>query len=190
MLEESAQYLKSSLTPQITSFLRAWRRQVLVTELVIAAALVILLAAGSLYFQGLSGLAGLASLPSEIASSGWLQAFSVIVILVLIWGHFTLRRSIGRRLIAKTINPLKDTKLKTRMQRILNRNVRWWRSIFCSQPAGLNSSKQHNLEIITADAREYIQKLNDAFTSPSGSGGAKEQQNSSAWSAGQQSDKG
>ncbi len=182
MLEESAQYLKSSLTPQITSFLRSWRRQVVVAELVIAAAVIILLGAGSLYFHGLSGLASLAGLPNKIASDRWLQAGSVIVLLLLIWSHFTLRRSIGRRLIAKTVNAIKDAPLKTRMQRILNRNIRWWRSIFCSQPTGLNSSKQEHLEVIIADARQYIQKLNDTFTNPSGSAQEKGEAATSAWS--------
>ena len=185
MLEESAQYLKSTLTPQVTAFLRTWRQKVLTTELVILAAAVFLLIAGSIYFQGASGLGSLVRFPARIASSGWLQGLCIVVVLALIWGHFTLRRSIGRRLIAKTVNTIQDSRLKGRMQRILGQNIRWWRSIFCTQPAGLGTSSQNKLEAIIAEARDYVQKLNDRFTNPSGSSEDVEQA-ASAWTAPEQ----
>ncbi|MFP4427709.1 MAG: dynamin family protein [Desulfovermiculus sp.] len=177
MLEESAQYLASTLTPQLSTFLRTWRRQVLTTEGVLLAAVIILLGAGSLYFQGTSGISSLIRFPAQIASSTWLQVVSIVVIIALIWGHFRLRSRIGQRLITKTIASISDTKLKARMQRILGRNISWWRSIFCTQPAGLSTSNVKKLEALIADARASIQKLNDIFTSPSGEneGGSQDQ---------------
>ncbi|MFW6105779.1 MAG: dynamin family protein [Desulfovermiculus sp.] len=177
MLEESAQYLAATLTPQLSTFLRTWRRQVLTTEGVLLAAVIILLGAGSLYFQGTSGISSLIEFPAQIASSTWLQVVSIVVIIALIWGHFRLRSRIGQRLITKTIASIPDTKLKARMQRILGRNISWWRSIFCTQPAGLSTSNVKKLEALIADARASIQKLNDIFTSPSGEneGGSQDQ---------------
>ncbi|MFP4283967.1 MAG: dynamin family protein [Desulfovermiculus sp.] len=177
MLEESAQYLAATLTPQLSTFLRTWRRQVLTTEGVLLAAVIILLGAGSLYFQGTSGISSLIEFPAQIASSTWLQVVSIVVIIALIWGHFRLRSRIGQRLITKTIASISDTKLKARMQRILGRNISWWRSIFCTQPAGLSTSNVKKLEALIADARASIQKLNDIFTSPSGEneGGSQDQ---------------
>jgi ribosome biogenesis GTPase A len=183
MLEESARYLMSGLTPQVTSFLHAWRRQVLNTELALAAAAVILLAAGSLYFQGMDGLNSLLGFPAQVGSSGWLQALCVVVLLVLIWGHFSLRKILGRRLIAKNVGSIKDPKLKKRMQRILNKNISWWRSIFHTRPAGLHTANQKKLEAIIAQGRQYIQKLNDTFTNPSGSGQEDVSQGASAWAS-------
>ena len=181
MLEESAHYLKSSLAPQVSSFLRTWRRQVLTTEAVLVAAVLILLGAGSLYFQGLSGLGSLIRFPAQIAANTWLQVLTVVVVLALIWGHFSLRRRVGKRLIAKTVNSVSDSKLKARMQRILSHNIRWWRSIFSTQPAGLGISNQNVLDAVMADSREYIQKLNDTFTNPSGPGQEDQQKATSAW---------
>ncbi len=181
MLEESARYLQSTLTPQIHTFLRTWRRQVLTTEAVLIAAALILLGAGSLYFQGTSGLNSLFRIPSQIASSAWLQVTSIVVLILLIWGHFRIRRGIGQRLISKTVSSIADAKLKTRMQRILGQNIRWWRSIFCTQPAGLSGGNQKKLETIGAEARQYIQKLNDSFISPSGKDQQEKKGASSAW---------
>jgi hypothetical protein len=145
------------------------------------AAVLILLGAGSLYFQGLSGLGSLIGFPAQIAANTWLQVLTVVVVLALIWGHFSLRRRIGKRLIAKTVNSVSDSKLKARMQRILSHNIRWWRSIFCTQPAGLGISNQNVLDAVMADSREYIQKLNDIFTNPSGPAREDNQKATSAW---------
>ena len=63
---------------------------------------------------------------------------------------------------------IKDPDLLANYQRALHKSSRWWRSIFCPNPAGWGRRTAAGLEKVVDDSNAYIQKLNDEFTNPSG----------------------
>jgi len=48
-------------------------------------------------------------------------------------------------------------------------NTRWWRSIFRKNPVGWNNKVRTRMDGIRSDIDDFVQTLNDRYTSPAGS---------------------
>ncbi len=168
LLEKSAKMFELDLLPLLKAFLRRWRRQVLLAEgtiFLFLAALAWILAGR---FSEFSITAVLHAAPEKLAGSPVWQLLGLAGILLAGWGHFVLRGRLGRRLMAKTLANIDDQRFREGCARALYKNIRWWRSLWRSRPAGWSRKKERTVQDILRSVDGFIQTLNDIYTDPSG----------------------
>lgn len=175
MLEETCAKLKNEVLPTIRQFLQSWRRQIIFTELIILAVLIVLflwlsiwqfnaniLNLGRSFFQSLSN-----NILTQIATG--------VVIVLAGWFHFGLKRKVGRLVRNRLVYQIKDKDFKPYFAQVFDNNVRWWRSIWCRKPRGWNDRTAQRLSAVQEAAKNFIQRLNDIYTDPGGQKTDKDQ---------------
>jgi hypothetical protein len=118
------------------------------------------------YWDGLSlKLPHLDKLPG-----GNYTLFGLLGILVIggLYIHFSVRRWLSNSIASKLLKEIKDSESHPNYAKTFRKNCTWYRSIFHRQPVGWNKRTQRRLAKILDNTNEYIQKLNDMYTNPSG----------------------
>ena len=88
--------------------------------------------------------------------------------MLLVYLHFKIRKLAARR-VARRINADFAPGLECeRLCQAFHYNTRGWHSIFTTNPVGWGKLTRKRLHRVIAEANDYIQKLNDTFTDPSG----------------------
>ena len=167
MLEESVQQIEERILPAMKDFLSAWRRQVLMFDGIGLGALVVIFLVLSIWGGAWNGLSLDLGLPRALEVYPGSCILGVVVIALLGWGHFSVRKWVAKRLIEKMAPKGKEHQ---RYVQAFRKNVVWWRSILRRNPAGWGLNAQKGLARIQDDIKLYIQKMNDYFTDPSGAG--------------------
>lgn len=169
MLEQTAHMLEKEVVPRIRQFLTGWRRLTLwldgaVFGGLLIAFLVLTVSAG--YWDGLS-------LNLPLYSS--LSAVPVIQYLLLgalaagaVYVHFSIRRWAAGRVARRLAFDQKEKEALANYLRAFGKNSRWFRSILRRRPCGWRRATARSLAKIREDAQDYVQKLNDMYTNPSG----------------------
>ncbi|CAB1058890.1 FIG00807778: hypothetical protein [Olavius sp. associated proteobacterium Delta 1] len=171
MLEQTAQMLKQDVVSRLERFREGLRRKVLWLEGAILAALLVAflgLTIGGGYWHGLS-----LSLPFlDLVMLNDYTFFGTLAILLALIGfvHFRIRRWGTKKVSARLLAEIKDPDLHPNYKRAFRKNSRWWRTIYWPNPAGWGKRTAARLEKVLDDSNAYIQKLNDEYTNPSGSG--------------------
>lgn len=160
-MEKEAYFIRDNAIPHLTSLKRAWSRAVLRTDLIVLALLGILIAA----IAFLTNMAGeiltliLALLTNPVA----LLPALIGVVAVLLAGHFLIKHLVTKRTLRKLIGTSDEP-----YHFALKKNTRWWRSIFSKRPAGWSKGTEKDVLDVIEHSSEFVQKLNDQFTNPSG----------------------
>ncbi|CAK0744478.1 hypothetical protein CCP3SC15_1300001 [Gammaproteobacteria bacterium] len=162
-LERAVVEMEDKVVPQLRDMIRHWRNTVLTLEV------------------GLIGLVVLAAVSMGItaeqvnpvvervgSNSSLLWATIAVLVLGLGWLHFRIRRVAALWVTARTRRALHKEELLENYLAAFAKNTRFFRSIFFSGPVGWNSHAKMELNQVMANAGGYVQKLNDAFTNPSG----------------------
>jgi hypothetical protein len=76
------------------------------------------------------------------------------------WACGRLRRAIARE---NPPGPMRES-----LERALEKNTVWWRSIFASEPAGWGNASRRRIREAIAGAETLVQALNDRYAQPSG----------------------
>ena len=100
--------------------------------------------------------------------SVWGGVALVAAAMLLVYLHFKIRKLVARR-VARHIKA--DFAPGLECERLLHAfhyNTRGWHSIFNANPVGWGKRTRRSLHRVIAEANDYIQKLNDTFTDPSG----------------------
>jgi hypothetical protein len=169
MLEQIALMLKQDVVSLLQRFIIRWRHKVLWLEATILAGLVAAFLALTIwggYWEGLS-----LNLPLwELVTKNNYTKYGALAILIAVAGyvHFSIRGWAADRVKKKLLKEIKDPDLISNYQRALNKNSRWWRSLFSPNPVGWGRRTAAGLVKVVEDSNAYIQKLNDEFTNPSG----------------------
>lgn len=169
ILEETANKLEQDIVPKIRRFIQSWRRKTLWLDGIIFGGLVVLFLAVTIwggYWDGLSlKLPHLDKLPG-----GNYTLLGLLGILVLggLYIHFSVRRWLSNSIARKLLKEIKDSESLPNYAKTFRKNSTWYRSIFHRQPVGWNKRTQRRLAKILDNTNEYIQKLNDMYTNPSG----------------------
>ena len=170
MLEETAQKLEKDIVPRIERFISQWRSKILWLDVIIVGAVVAAFLVATIwggYWQGLSlKIPFLDRLPGGIYSKLGLLA---LVVLLFGYVHFYLRKFTANMVSRKLLMEVKDTDWEANYARAFQKNTRWYRSVLMRRPAGWGRWTQRRLAKVVEDTNSYIQKLNDMYTSPSGS---------------------
>lgn len=86
----------------------------------------------------------------------------------MVYLHFTLRRWAGRRVARRMTSEQAIGALLPNYARAFRKNSRWFRSVLRRNPAGWGRRTARHLAQVVEDAQQYVQKLNDMYTNPSG----------------------
>jgi hypothetical protein len=169
-LEKMAHHIEEKVIPWLRSYRMRWRRMVLWGDAVI---LIILLILALLLASPLGLREGWRwSVPGWWHESSLAQVWGgiglVMSAMLLGYLHFKIRKLAARRVAGMIASDYAPGLERDRLSRAFHYNTRGWHSIFAKNPVGWGKSTRKRLHRIIADANDYIQRLNDAFTDPSG----------------------
>ncbi len=169
MLEQTSRMMKQDVVPILFRFIDQWRRKILWVEAVIMGALLVTFMTLTIwggYWEGLS-----LKLPFwDLVTQNNYTKYGTFGILLVAAGyvHFRIRRRAADKIIHKLVGAVKNQELHSNYQRAFRKSSRWWRSLFLPNPAGWGKNTAARLEKVLDDSNDYIQKLNDEYTNPSG----------------------
>jgi hypothetical protein len=158
-LERTAKDLEQQVVPRLRQMLASWRKGVLWLD---GAFLVVVLVA-------IGALGAWSTLGTWLTGGGLASALAWAVLVVVLGGlHAVARKLAAGQVLGRLRRQQGDSDEADRLARALRRNTRFYRSIFLAQPAGWGPRSRHTLRQVLADAGDYVQQLNNAFTNPSG----------------------
>lgn len=164
-MESLANQLEQQVVPQIQAAKQRWKKRVIITDLVIFVPLIIglfMLTVVAGYWQGLNF-----NPPwlETVKSSTLLSTAAIgIPLLLLFLLHFFIRTKLVNG-IAKKLNSEDSF---GNIANAFRKNTRYRHSIFSNNPTGWNMKVRTKLDSIRSDIDQYVQKLNDQYTSPAG----------------------
>ena len=161
-MEKEAYFIRDNAIPHLLSLKKTWSKRIIRSELFVWALLGVL-GVGLAYLTGMLGqlvpmILGILVNPLSMLTT--LIPFVLLLIAVhFIVKYFTTRRML-RKLSGTTDEPYYNA---------LRKNTGLLRSIFFLKPAGWNSTTRQSVIDVIEHSSEFVQKLNDQFTNPSGS---------------------
>ncbi len=165
-LEKTASAIETRAVPALKEAMRKWTRRVLITDAVLYG---LLLGAGAYAVSANEAW-------SQLAPSALLEAYranplggiaAVVALFALIYGlHLFSRRFWAARIERR----LPRADMPGNLVTAFRKNTRFWRSVFHTSPKGWSRRVARRVSKVTEDSALFVQKLNDSFTNPSGSG--------------------
>ena len=161
--------LAYDFAPRLEQFLRAWRRLTLIADGAVFGGGLLLFLVLTVYAGYWNGLH--LRIPAWEHLDGY-TSLRVILLLLLAAGagyaHFTLRRWAVERVTARFARDAKVREFLPNYVRAFRKNTRWFRSIFRRRPAGWGRTTADHLARLVDVSLQYVQRLNDQYTNPSG----------------------
>jgi len=158
-LESLSNQIEQQAVPQLQIAMKRWKKRVIITDVVLILPL-ILGAIASAFMTGFSDV-----IIANVQASPLTGLIGGAVILFLIYLLHQFIRSKLANGIAKKLNTEDSF---GNIANAFRKSTRWWRSIFSSTPAGWGNSVRKKLDAIRSDIDNYVQSLNDQYTSPAG----------------------
>ncbi len=161
-MESLTNQIEQHAVPRLRVALQHWKKRVLIFDGIIFALLFGSAIAGSIamgYWEGALFSPPWADSPNIV----WAIVAATIATLFVI--HFYVRKKVAKKIAVS----LSDTEVYGHLSQAFVKNTRWWRSLFHFNPVGWNGRVQHKLDGIRDTIDNFVQKLNDRFTNPSGS---------------------
>ena len=164
-MESLSNQIEQQAVPQIQMAMKRWKRRVIVTDLVIFIPLIIGLLALTVvagYWQGFSF-----NPPwlETVQEKKWLGFVGLGITALL---AFLLHQLIRSKLVNGVAKKLNTDDPYGNISTAFRKNTRWWRGIFRKNPVGWNRKVQTKMDGIRSDIDEFVQALNDRYTSPAG----------------------
>ena len=164
-MESLSNQVEQQAVPQIQMAMKSWKKRVIITDLVVFIPLVLGLGALSVmagYWQGFTfNPPWLSSLQNtKLGLPIALGAIALLAYLLHLFIRSSLVNGVAKKL--STDEPYGNIAAAFR------KNTRWWRSIFRRNPVGWGNSTRKRLDGIRNDIDQFVQSLNDRYTSSSG----------------------
>ena len=162
-LEKTAREIEGKVLPILAEALEKWKKRTLWGDAVafgLLAILFLLLVVGGGHAGGLWQW--------FTASAGNAVTGLVVLAVVVLGVHFGMRRLAARSLSRWLRKQQERVNRRLDLAGAFRHSTRFWRSVFATSPAGWGHRTRKALAELIAQADEYIQKLNDRFTNPSG----------------------
>ncbi|HHH46304.1 MAG TPA: dynamin family protein [Thiotrichales bacterium] len=165
-LEKRAQEIEEYYVPRLRELIARWRRNVLQGDALVM--LLVLLGMLGVFFADRSLWSNISGAVSSLLDKPWgIVALAAGIGVAGMAVHFSLRHWVANRIVRQLRERL-DVEEADRQIRAFRRNTRFWRSIFETEPAGWTTWNRRRLRRIIDRADQFVQKLNDRFTDPSG----------------------
>lgn len=160
-LEKEAREISQTDIPKISELMQTWGRRVLISDSIIFGSLLLLILLIAISTGTFTALA-------TMLLSFFVEPISAIIfvaVLLLLFGfvHFTIRKKIAQRMLRK----MKGTADAMYMS-AFELNTGFFRSVFAKTPVGWTGQAKQRVDSVIASANDFVQKLNDQFTNPSG----------------------
>ena len=179
MLRDSAVGLEQEVAPEVERFARQWRKATLVLDALVFGSVLLLLAALTVWPGYLDGQAVNSSLKKLLEQNRY------VIIVVAAAGlsaagylHYRLRRRAAAWVMRRRLSRIADPIAKVNYGRAFRKHSCWYRSIFFRRPTGWSRRSRRLLARLLESADAFIRKLNDAYTSPSGTAPIAESESS------------
>ncbi|CAK0739224.1 Dynamin family protein [Gammaproteobacteria bacterium] len=164
-LERTVIEMEDTVVPRLRVMIKRWRNTVLTVEAVLTLAVVAAALTMGITLEQVDPIVEYLTANSSLL---WIAVGALV--LGVGWIHFRVRRLAALWVTTRTRRALHKEELVENYLAAFARNTRFFRSIFLSEPAGWNARARAKLNQVTVNAGGYVQKLNDAFTNPSGNG--------------------
>ena len=163
-LESFANRIDKEIIPEIETAVSTWRKRVMIADAVVLIPLLIIFLSYTLshgYWSGMNF-----SVLSTQGERNQLLFYGVlaIVIVVFVLIHFVIR-SVMARMYARG---LAEEGYYGNLRNAFLKNTQWWRSVFSRSIVGWSLKTQKKISQLRDSADNFIQKLNDQYTNPSG----------------------
>ncbi|EDN68023.1 conserved hypothetical protein [Beggiatoa sp. PS] len=165
MLEQTTKEIEHKIVPQLTDLLQRWKKGVFWSEVTLLAFLVILV--GS--WIGMTGMdvSGMVNWQNPIL----LGLVITILLFVGSFLHLKVCKKTANKILEQLKHEIKDEYTREGLMRAFGKNTNTFRSLFIgfiSEPIGWSNKTQQRLHNILTNVNNYVQRLNDRFTNPSG----------------------
>lgn len=161
-MEKEAYFIRDNAIPHLSALKKRWGRAVIRTDIVMFVLLGLLAVGIAVMTDALGGVLSfiLALFTSPAALLPVLGGIAALVLAV----HFLVKYLTTRRTLRKLLDSSDEPYYNA-----LKKNTRLWSSVFSGTPSGWNKKTQQNILEVVEHSSEFVQKLNDQFTNPSGS---------------------
>lgn len=159
VLEQITREIEDKLVPQLSAWIQRWKSRVFWTDVSIF--VLILATLGIIYgtvSPDLSMLTGLSDMGLGILTG------VVVVILAVI--HGKVSKAAAKRTLAQIEMQVMDERTRESLMRAFRKNASFLK--LSTNPSGWGDHARHRLSSVRAKCGEYVQRLNDRFTNPSG----------------------
>jgi Dynamin family len=163
MLEKNARYIQDTACSTLAAAMGRWRRLVLWTNCVVLGIPFLILftiATQAGWWQGVDlaptwGIVLTVLLPALLLAAG-------------IFVHFKVRSTCAEMVTRRLDRDPQEEHYGTDLRAAFARSTSWWRSIFLRKPAGWTKGSLKRVQRVQANAKAYVQSLNNHFADPSG----------------------
>lgn len=159
VLEQISRDIEDKLVPQLSGWLQRWKSRVFwmdVSVFVLIAAIL-----GIAYGTISPDL----SILSTFGGLEWGIATGVVVV-VLWWLHSKMSKAAANRILTQMEHQIPDERTRESLQRAFSKNAGAFK--FSVTPKGWGEYTRRRLAAVRSRCNDYVQRLNDRFTNPSG----------------------
>ncbi len=160
-LEKEARGISQTDIPRISELMQTWGKRVLISDTVIFGALLTIILLIAFSTGTLTALATL--LLSFFVEPVSAAIFIVVAAGLVLFVHFSIRKKIAQRMLRKMKGSADAMYMSA-----FELNTRFFRSVFAKTPTGWNGHAKQQIDTVVSSANDFVQKLNDQFTNPSG----------------------
>ncbi len=159
-MESLSNQIEQQAVPQIKVAMKRWRKRVILTDMVIFIPLII-------------GLVALAYW-SDLINQDWFsqmqnnQVVGLSAIAGVAFPAYLLHLFIKKSLVNSVAKTLDTDAPYGNVAAAFRKNTRWYRSLFRINPVGWGNGVRKKLDKIRNDIDQFVQTLNDRYTSPAG----------------------
>ena len=165
-LEHTAKRIREEIIPRTAEMLTNWRKKVFWTEGLLIS-LFVVMAWFAISITG-AGEQVMGYLDTIINNAYIGIPLLAVLIISDIYIHFQIRGWAGESIIKRLSQKPEDEEDSAQLAGTFRKSIRWWRPLLMKTPSGWNHQNQENIHKILDDANQYVQNLNDQFTTPSG----------------------
>ncbi|MEA3640988.1 MAG: dynamin family protein [Lamprobacter sp.] len=170
-LRQTATSFADETVPLLETAVRRWRVRTLMADTIMLLALI-----SAFLFWSISGghWQGLSYEPAWLETlEGWgvswaLQGAEVLAALIVIAGHYGLRKLAVLTVLPWLRKQLRDEPLPGNLIDAFLANTRSWATFFGGKPLGWNDWSEGRIAKVLHDCETYVQHLNERFTNPRG----------------------
>lgn len=164
-LEKTANDIEHKAVPALKTAIKRWSSRVMTTDMIVFTGLIF----GILYFLYSEDKLSILSpdhLIESYQSSPLGGLFILAFIILSVMGIHGFIRQFWAKRVAKTL-PRSD--MPGNLVTAFEKNTRYWRSVFYIDPVGWGRRQSRRIRNVLENSGQFVQKLNDSFTDPSGS---------------------
>ena len=164
-LEDFSNRIEKEIVPQLETAVRAWKQRVLISDAIVLLPLWLVFLVYTLshgYWQGFDFI--IPAMAEKAYSHVLAYTLLGVVVTGLVSIHFVMRGVIAK-LYARG---LAEEGHYGNLRAAFLKNTRWQRSIWLGGLAGWGQKARHKISQLRDAADDFVQKLNDQYTNPSG----------------------